>query len=652
MRTYLTSFPLLIAELHPHQNDGLKPEEITSGSHRKLWWLCPKGHEYEQKVQDRTKNGRGCPYCSGKRVSKENSLSINYPKVAAEWHPNKNEKKSPDDFTLGSGKKVWWLCPEGHEYEQRILERATRGRGCPYCSGKRVSKENSLSINYPEVAAEWHPNKNEKKSPDDFTLGSGKKVWWLCPKGHEYQSVIGGRTVRGRGCPECYEQNRSYIDVNRRPEISLSSERPDLCREWHPEKNLPLTPENYTPGSGISVWWLCPQGHDYEQRIIERTGEKSVGCPYCAGRRVSDANSLSINYPEVAAEWHPTKNKGKKPEEYSFGSQKKVWWLCPKGHEYQSVIGGRTVRGRGCPECSNQSSRPEIRILTELKLLFETVNSRMKLGDAEIDVYIPALKTGIEYDGWYYHKDKINNDIAKNSILEKEGIYLIRVRQKPLEKISEYDIEVEGDDLSKTDMNKIIARLSSFCDSEEIVRLRKYLGAEQFQNEDVFRKYVSYFPSPFPEHSLALNNQALCQEWHPDKNLPLTPENFTPGSGVSVWWLCPRGHEYEQKILERARRGRGCPYCSGKRVSKENSLSINYPEIAAEWHPTKNEGKTPDNFTSGSQKKVWWLCPGGHEYKSVIGGRTGRGRGCPKCYEENRNKPGSGGRRLSKLDSN
>jgi len=47
---------------------------------------------------------------------------------------------------------------------------------------------------------------------------------------------------------------------------------------------------------------------------------------------------LLTEYPEIVSEWHPTKNGELKPDEVTHGSHKKVWWLCPKGHPYDSCI--------------------------------------------------------------------------------------------------------------------------------------------------------------------------------------------------------------------------------------------------------------------------------------------------------------------------
>jgi hypothetical protein len=60
------------------------------------------------------------------------------------------------------------------------------------------------------------------------------------------------------------------------------------------------------------------------------------------------------------------------------------------------------------------------------------------------------------------------------------------------------------------------------------------------------------------------------------------------------------------------------------------SLLRNNPELAKEWHPTKNGSLTPADLTPGSNKRVWWICTKGHEWKATIS-ISNRGRGCPYC---------------------
>ena len=198
----------LFAEWHPTKNGSLTPNMVTAGSAKKVWWLCPKGHEWESTVAFRSR-GSGCPYCSGKKVlSGENDLATLNPSLASEWHPTKNGSLTPNMVTAGSSKKVWWLCSKGHEWETKVSTR-NRGHGCPYCSSwhKTTVTEESLAKLNPSLAIEWHPTKNGSLTPNMVTVGSSKKVWWLCSKGHEWEALVNSRN-HGSGCPVCIKKGR------------------------------------------------------------------------------------------------------------------------------------------------------------------------------------------------------------------------------------------------------------------------------------------------------------------------------------------------------------------------------------------------------------------------------------------------------------
>jgi hypothetical protein len=271
-----------------------------------------------------------------------------------EWDYEKNHPLIPDQFSGKSHKKVWWLCPKDHSYDSMISDRTRKDkpRGCPYCSGRRVSKDNNLLSLFPKVVSEWHPTKNGELRPEEFASRSHKKVWWLCPKDHSYDSIISDRTKKDKpsGCPYCSGQRVSG-------ENNLLFLFPKIADEWHPTKNGELKPEVVTGRSGKKVWWLCPKDHSYDAIISNRTSKKPRGCPYCSGNKVSEDNNLLSLFPKIADEWHPTKNGELKPDEVTHGSGKKVWWLCPKDHSYDSVIKNRTSKKpRGCPHCYRNSS--------------------------------------------------------------------------------------------------------------------------------------------------------------------------------------------------------------------------------------------------------------------------------------------------------
>lgn len=273
-------------------------------------------------------------------------LSVTHPNLCKEWDYDKNAPLIPDDVSFASNKKVWWKCNKGHEW-MAVIENRTAGNGCPYCSGRYAVKgENDLASLMPDLAKEWDFDKNGALVPDEVTIACSKKVWWRCSEGHSWQSLVSNRTRKKSGCPYC---------AGLKPIVGktdLSTTNPDLLLEWDYVKNEPLTPKDVSAGSEKKVWWICSEGHSWQAVISNRA--KGHGCPYCSGLLViSGINDLLTVNPELAKEWHPTKNGDIKPENVLPSTSKKAWWLCNKGHEWQAAIGSRTA-GNGCPFCSGK----------------------------------------------------------------------------------------------------------------------------------------------------------------------------------------------------------------------------------------------------------------------------------------------------------
>ena len=198
-----TCFPELARQWHPTRNGNLTPEQVVPGSHRMVWWVCKKGHEWRAQIKSRVA-GCGCPVCANREIRPaENDLATRFPQLAGQWHPTKNGGLTPEQIPPGTSRKVWWRCEKGHEWRATVASR-TCGSGCPVCAGKKViAGENDLASQFPAIAAQWHPSKNETLTPQQVTSSSNRKVWWRCEKGHEYQAVIEARAMRGSGCPYC-----------------------------------------------------------------------------------------------------------------------------------------------------------------------------------------------------------------------------------------------------------------------------------------------------------------------------------------------------------------------------------------------------------------------------------------------------------------
>jgi hypothetical protein len=275
-----------------------------------------------------------------------------------------------------------------------------------------------------------------------------------------------------------------------------------------------------------------------------------------------NSDSLAHTFPELAKQWHPTKNGILKPEEVSSKSIKRVWWKCPNGddHEWEVRVVDR-VKGPRCPFC----------------IFFRLSESNSLL------TLHPKLAS-------QWHPTKNANLSTKDVIGTGNKKYWWQ------------------------------------CSTNPIHEWQDSIGARK-------RKDGTYRDCPLCKATpLAITNPEIAAQWHPVKNLPLTPMDVVAGSATYAWWKCEKGkdHEWRTKIVERLKTG--CPFCDGKKLSITNSLEARYPELTKELHPIKNGNIKPCEVFGGGKKKYWWKCDIGsdHEWEASIQHRA-RGDGCPIC---------------------
>lgn len=268
----------LARQWHPTKNGSIKPYEIAKGSDAIVWWKCSKGpdHKWQAAVYSRTMRKSGCPFCGNKRLSVTNCLANKSPALAKEFHPTKNGKITPKQVIAGGRNHFWWQCRKNkeHEWETDIYQRL-QGSKCPYCTHRRVSNLNCLSREFPYIAAQLHPTKNNGITGNEVAVRSAKKLWWKCPKGpdHEWEATPANRTAQGSGCPFCAGKKVSITTC-------LATLAPEIAAQWDKVRNRNLTPLNVTPGSNLSVWWQCDKGHTWRQRVVRRV-KAEVPCIAC-----------------------------------------------------------------------------------------------------------------------------------------------------------------------------------------------------------------------------------------------------------------------------------------------------------------------------------------------------------------------------------
>lgn len=438
-------YPDIAAQWHPTKNGSLTPSDVAPTTRHKAWWQCTKQpHAWLATVGSRTA-GRGCPYCSGKRVLPGfNDLATVRPDVVSLRHPTRNASFSAQEVSEHSNKRVWWLCPQGHEWEAAVCKRSG-GKGCPYCSGHKVwCGFNDLATTHPELASQWHPDKNGDLTTHQVSAGSQRNVWWLCELGHPWEATIANRVV-GNGCHFC-SGHRVFEGHN-----DLATTYPALAAQWHQPRNSELTPKAVSHGSHRSVWWVCEIGHEYKAAVVDRT-LLGNGCPYCANRKVlSGFNDLSTVAPHLASEWHPTRNGAATPDMVLGGGQVARWWMCAAGHEWLVDVGNRIAQSSGCGRCSTAGGVSKV-----AERLRELLRHGPWLEDVESDphfavdlhwghhsymrVDVHGVLAGtdvpvvVEYDGGYWHSmpESLDRDMRKTEALLEAGYYVVRVRENEL----------------------------------------------------------------------------------------------------------------------------------------------------------------------------------------------------------------------------
>ena len=328
--------------------------------------------------------------------------------------------------------------------------------------------------------------------------------------------------------------------------------------------------------------------------------------------------SLAEANPELAKEWHPTKNGELTPGNVTPGSGKKVWWKCDKAydHEWEASVGSRS-NGNNCPCCSG-CKIVKSNCLATLKPKLARQWHLTKNGELtpfQVSEY-SNKKVWWECKNEHEWNASVSNISMKWDKSSNNGCPKCYKYEVPYDKSFEKlfpEIAKEWHPLKNGNFYA-----SKIPPTSTLKIWWRCTNQHEWQATVVVR---SQYNKCKICKSLGFAYPALAKEWHPTKNGKLTPSDVDSGSGRKVWWQCDKGddHEWKTDVNSRAK-GSNCPICFGQKVVASNSLKVLNSEIAGQWHPTKNGNLTPEMFRSGSDEKVWWKCSNNidHDWKTTM----------------------------------
>ena len=549
--------PVLAKEWDYDRNDGVTPDMVkTKSSSQKFWWKCKHGHSWQSTVAHRTK-GHGCPYCSGLRVIQGvNDLATVYPALAAEWDYEKNGTLCPEQVKSKSGIKAWWKCDKGHSWQAIIYSRAN-GCGCPYCANQIIlSGFNDLATINPGLAAEWDFEKNYPLKPDDVAPHSKLPFWWRCSLGHGWQHSIADRS-NGSGCQVCAGK---FIVTGFN---DLETLFPELASQWDCAKNGGLSPNSVAPRLKRKVWWRCQKGHSWLATLRSRA--RGSGCPYCSSQAVLPGfNDLATADPALAAQWDYKSNGALMPKDVTPSSGRIVWWLCIRGHSWQTSVAHRR-RGTNCPYCAGKKVLKGFNdISTTHPHIAAEWDCDMNGGIRPEDAYIGSTaRAWWKCDKGHSWNAQIRTRMKCGCPYCAGNLPIVGVSDLGTmypELIAEWDCERNGDmrphNFTAASGKKVWwkCHVGHSWQATIASRSRSGNGCPYCAGKAILSGV----------NDLATLAPEILPEWDYMRNEDLLPESISLFSRIKVWWRCERGHSWYVSPFARSR-GSRCPYCAGKR---------------------------------------------------------------------------------------
>ena len=442
---------------------------------------------------------------------------------------------------------------------------------------------------------------NPQITPLEEYVSAYTKIKFRCEEcGNEWATAPTNIISKKHGCPLC-ARKRGTSKRMKSHEVFVQ----EVCSA---NRNI----EVLTPYSGAHNKVACRCricGYEWLGRPDHL--KNGIGCPKCAG----NARKTTSSFIDEMSSLHPNIEI---LSEY-LSADEKVECKCRICKNTWKAIPNSLLSGSGCPHCFKRykTSFSEQAVLFYIRKYFDDTAGTYKEDGVEFDIFMHQTRTAIEYDGTFWHRNRLEHDNLKDTFAANNGIQLIRIREHGL---------------PPTLFAKNIFRKGT---SEEdlmacIVDLLMLLGISTPHiniSEDRIEITNSYY-TKLRAGSLLETNPTLAAEWHPTKNMEVTPDMVFPGSEKKFWWKCSVcGFEWEASPGHRSN-GRGCPEC-GKKALRNIHLK-SHEQFVREVCNLNPEVIVLGKYTS-SRTPIECKCKTCSNEFSLTPHDILQGRTCPQC---------------------
>lgn len=383
-------------------------EEIKAGSHKQVIWCCDKGHEWKAPVGRRVNTKQVlCKFCE-----KEKNLLVNlFPNVSQCY--SKDNTIPVEEIAAQSMQKCKWVCPRGHYSTSTPREKTRYGDSfvCQQC------KQEDYGL--PERLKKFY-SPNNKRAFETLTVGSERKMEWVCPQGHMWKQKVAQRVTSPVDCPVCDKESKLVKNIH-----------PELRVEYSAENSRSFDELNIQ--SHYKATWECANGHLWKSVVRDRF-QSNTGIPSMCPKCKKEKNLVSSLYPEFRN--HYTDNNVIPFEELTTGMHHIIESVCKNGHVRKATV-YNTFKYPNCRKCTKWGSsygEQEIFDYVCSILPVGTIvkeNDRTILSPKELDIYIPDKKIAIEFNGLYWHSEQSgktrNYHKEKWELCKQKGIQLITI---------------------------------------------------------------------------------------------------------------------------------------------------------------------------------------------------------------------------------